>query len=86
MFQVGKNIDDWLHELNATRILKFETADENMQDPKNKGKHSHWIVCNRFFLIFNMCSLCKKNSIHQANTMLASSKNVLFPGHFQSEG
>ena len=28
-------------------------------------------------------SLCKENIIHQVTTMLATSKNVLFPGHNQ---
>ena len=30
---------------------------------------------------YNTVSLRKKNTIHQVATMLATSKNVLFPGH-----
>ena len=32
-------------------------------------------------VITSMLSLCKKATIHQVTTVLATSKNVLFPGH-----
>ena len=32
-------------------------------------------------VVYENFSLCKKATIHQVNTMLATSKNVLFPGH-----
>ena len=31
--------------------------------------------------LYSELSLCKKGTIHQVTTMLATSKNVLFPGH-----
>ena len=33
------------------------------------------------FLLYICITQCKKATIHQVTTMVATSKNVLFPGH-----
>ena len=51
-----------------------------------KGFQLVWVLstCTEVWLstlLLLECLLCKKSTIHQVTTMLATSKNVLLPGH-----
>ena len=63
--KVGSNVDKWLNELSATRILPLGISDENVAQSKNGGMNNTCgtimsLIFNCFRRIFISCFKAKK--------------------------
>ena len=66
-------------------MVTFHTHICDIKHLDGRLKHGKMVVqakeILRYMYVSDLHSLCKQATIHQVTTMLATSKNGLFPGH-----